>query len=313
MLPDFNRLRVFFHVQTLGSVSAAAEELGVTQSAVSQSLAKLEAEIGAQLFVRRHRRLVSTAAAEALQEVVAPFIDELRGGLEKIRRERHELVGELRLGAPVEFGAHRLPAVLAGFQAEHPSIRFSLTLGHPSEVVPALEEGRLDLAFADLYGREGTRHAGLEVLGVMDEALVMIASPAYEERVLEGSRGRSAISKAKFVAYDPRAPALRGWFRHHFGVAPTNLRVGLVVESVQAVITAVEHGMGLGLAPAHTVQAEVDRGALVQLRTRRRALTNRVSLLRVLDKVPSRAERRFVRHLITALGVGASPRGNPAG
>ena len=66
MLPDFNRLRVFFHVHQARSVGAAAAALHVTQSAVSQSLAKLEAELGAQLFVRRHRAIVATAAGEAL-------------------------------------------------------------------------------------------------------------------------------------------------------------------------------------------------------------------------------------------------------
>ena len=105
MLPDFNRLRVFFHVHRAGSVSAAAAELHVTQSAVSQSLAKLEDELGVQLFVRRHRRLVPTPAAATLDGVVTPFVEALHEGLAQIHQARYVLSGQLRIGAPVEFGA----------------------------------------------------------------------------------------------------------------------------------------------------------------------------------------------------------------
>ncbi len=305
MLPDFNRLRVFLPVFEARSVSVAAVELGVTQSAVSQSLGKLEDELGVQLFVRRHRALVPTPAAETLAAVVRPFVEQLRGGLERIHRLRHEMVGQLRVGAPVEFGAHRLPPLLAAFRAEHPGVRFSLTLGHPSALVPGLEQGQLDLALVDLFedGEELSRRGSLEVVGVMDETLTMVAAPGYEAAALGGSRARARLAAASFVAYQQRAPALRGWFRHHFGRVPARLDLAMVVESVPAVIAAVEQGMGLGLVPLHTVASGIAEGRLCRVRTRRRPLANRVSLLRLLDKVPSRAERALVRHLVAALGV----------
>lgn len=301
MLPDFNRLRVFFHVFGTGSVSRAAAELHVTQSAVSQSLAKLEEELGVQLFVRRHRRLVPTPAAATLDGIVSPFVDALREGLARIHRARHELLGVLRVGAPVEFGTHRLPPMLAAFAREHPGVSFELVLGHPSEVLPRLDEGRLDLAFTDVFeagqARVGAAHAGFEVVEVMEEQLVMIAAPDYEAEHLQGGRGLRRLAEASFVAYEPRAPAIRGWFRHHFDREPARLQIALAVESVQAVIAAVREGMGLGVVPAQTIGADLDEQTLVVVGTRRRPIVNRVSLARVLDKVPSAAERAFVRFL----------------
>jgi LysR family transcriptional regulator, transcriptional activator of the cysJI operon len=298
MLPDFNRLRVFFHVHRAGGASGAAAELHVTQSAVSQSLAKLEQELGAQLFVRRHRRLVPTAAGARLFAIVAPFVEALDGGLAEIHRTQHELSGVLRLGAPVELGAHRLPPVLAAFRHANPGVSFELMLGHPSEVLPRLDEGRLDLAFIDVFeAAPPARTAGLEVVEVMEEPLVLVAAREYEARTLEGSRALGRLAQASFVAYQPAAPAVRGWFRHHFDRVPPRLDIALVVESVQAVIAAVRHGMGLGVVPSHTVAAELAAGTLVVVGTRRRAIVSRVSLVRVLDKVPSRAEKAFVRLL----------------
>lgn len=299
MLPDFNRLRVFFHVMRAGSVSAAAGELHVTQSAVSQSLAKLEAELGVQLFVRRHRRLSPTPAGTRLFAVVEPFVGALEGGVVEIHRAQHELAGVLRLGAPTELGTHRLPPLLAAFRREHPGVGFELVLGHPSQVLPRLEEGHLDLAFVDVFEGPGAsmRRAGLEVVEVMEEQLLLVGSRCYEAEHLRGSRALRTLGAASFVAYHPAAPAIRGWFRHNLGRVPPRLDVALAVESVQAVITAVREGMGLGVVPSHTVAAELSGGSLVAITTRRRAMVSRVSLVRMLDKVPSRAEKALVRAL----------------
>lgn len=299
MVPDFNRLRLFFHVYEARSVSAAAAALHVTQSAVSQGLAKLEAELGAQLFARRHRALAPTAAGDALFAVVGPFVAALRAGVADLQRARHELAGTLRLGAPAEFGAHRLPELLAGFAREHPGVRFTLRLGHPTEVVPLLEEGRLDVAFADVFGP--TRLAGLEVVRVIDEELVLVGATKLERSVLGGSRQFAAVGAGPFVDYHPSAPAVHGWFRHHFKRVPPRVEVALAVESVRAVIAAVEHGMGFGVVPSHSVERALAAGRLVAITTRRRALTNGISLVRALDRVPSRLERTFVGFVKAAL------------
>lgn len=308
MLPDFNRLRVFFHVHQARSVGAAATALHVTQSAVSQSLAKLEAELGAQLFVRRHRAIVPTAAGDALYSVVAPFVASLQGGLEQIRRARHELAGTLRIGAPVEFGSHRLPEALAAFSRAHPGVNYTLRLGHPSELVPLLTDGQLDLCFADLFDarRPGASRMGdLEVSEVMDETLVMIAAAELEHEQLQGSRAFTRLANLRFIDYHPGAPAVRGWFRHHFQRVPPRVELALTVEGVQAVISAVTHAMGLGVVPAHTVARALEAGELVAITTRHRALTNRISLVRLLDRVPARLEREFVAFITKALARGA--------
>ena len=138
--------------------------------------------------------------------------------------------------------------------------------------------------------------AGFEAAPVMDEALLMVATPE-REAALGGARTFAALSRARFVDYQTSAPAVRGWFRHHFGRVPARLELVLVVDSVQAVIKAIRHGMGMGVVPSHTVAAELEAGTLVAVGTRKRAIVNRVSLVRVLDKVPSRAEKAFVRFL----------------
>ena len=73
---------------------------------------------------------------------------------------------------------------------------------------------------------------------------------------------RRVFVRVKVVLEDERAPAVRTWFRHHFDREPPRLQLTLTVESVQAVIAAVQQGMGCGVVPAHTVAAEVERQRL---------------------------------------------------
>ncbi|MEM6990013.1 MAG: LysR family transcriptional regulator [Myxococcota bacterium] len=297
MLPDFNRLHVFFHIYRTRSVSAAAKASAVTQSAVSQTLAKLERELDVQLFVRRHRALVPTPASTILFGVVAPFVEALQGGVEEIRNTRHELAGVLRVGAPVEFGARRLPQRLATFRQAHAGVSVELRLGHPSQIVPQVLAGELDLAFTDVFDSGASGWAGLDVVPIAEEQLILVGTRRLEKRRLGGRRGFRELSACPFVAYHPTAPALRGWFRHHFGKAPARPTITLAVESVQAVLAAIEQDMGLGLLPAPSVADALARGRLVAVTTRRRAMTSRIALTRLLDKVPSRIEREFVRFI----------------
>ena len=109
MLQNLDRLKVFYHVFASGSVVAAANALCVSQSAVSQTIQKLEKEVKAPLFTRLHKQLVPTTAGERLYEIVQPFMAVLGCYLKDLDVARDHPVGELRVGAPPEFGKAYLP------------------------------------------------------------------------------------------------------------------------------------------------------------------------------------------------------------
>lgn len=300
MLPDLNRLRVFFHVFATGGVGSAASRLHVTQSAVSQSLRKLEDELDTQLFVRAPAGLVPTQAARGLFEVVSPFLDELERRVDHLHRARRELVGTVRLGAPTELGSRRVAGLVAAFRADNPEARFELHLGHPWTTIPMLERGELDLVLADVFAARQPQQVGLSVERLVDEHLVLVGSKRAIAR-LDRTDTVAGLLRASYVAYRPRAPALHSWFAHHFRKTGLALEVALTVESVPAVICAIEAHMGLGVVPEHRVATQLRRGRLVRIATRRKPLTNRISLVRLLDRVPTALEKEVAGYLRDAL------------
>jgi len=297
MFPDLNRLKVFFHVYECGGIKAAADALHITQSAVSQHLGKLEGELNLSLFTRLSKRMVPTPAGQRLFEIFQPFLHDLTRGIKELQHARNHPAGELRIGAPVEFGENVLPEIIAAFRKPYPDVVFRLDLGHPTLLLPRLLDGSLDFAFADIFSRQAHASRDLapfHIEPVFDEELAMVCSWDYNTEVLGDDHGLSALCRANFIAYRPHAPAVRSWFRHHFETAALRLNVVLTVESVQAVIQGVRHHLGLGVVPSHIIEKELRAGTVVQIVTGRPELVNQISLIQILNKVPSITEKRFI-------------------
>ncbi|PLX89381.1 MAG: LysR family transcriptional regulator, partial [Desulfuromonas sp.] len=155
MLPDFNRLKVFYHIYSLHSIVAAARALHISQPAVSQQLQKLEAEIEATLFIRLHKKLVPTDAAKRLFAMVQPFMESLQEGMTTIRQPIDRPAGLLRIGAPREFGKEYLPLLSHSFRQKYPDVKFAFLFDETAPLLTMLREGEIDFALADVFMPEG--------------------------------------------------------------------------------------------------------------------------------------------------------------
>lgn len=301
MLPDFNRLKVFYFIYLSKSVAAASKELHISQSAVSQHLAKLEREIETRLFTRLHKKLVPTSAGDRLFEILRPFISNLQGTLKEIQQEKQGPSGILRVGAPVEFGERYLPEVFNTYRQTYPDVRFQLELGHPSVLLPLLKEGQLDILFADIYAKQAEYSRDLtlfQIDPVLDERLVLVCSNEYYVKFLAPNPSLERLLPCDYIAYQPHAPALKSWFKHHYNRESISLSIALTVESVQGVISATKLNMGLGLIPSHLIQDEIEHKTLIKISTKQKDLVNRISLVQLLDKIASPTEKWFIHYFM---------------
>jgi DNA-binding transcriptional LysR family regulator len=141
---DSGLLRVLVAVADAGSLSAATASLGRTQSAVSVQIARLEALAGEALFLRHARGVRLTRAGEALLVHARRVLSALAEAEAALAAA--PLAGTVRIGVPEEYGAGRLPAVLARFAATHPRIEILLSCEPSAELEHALGRDELDLA-----------------------------------------------------------------------------------------------------------------------------------------------------------------------
>jgi DNA-binding transcriptional LysR family regulator len=297
MLPDFNRLKIFYYVFSETSVANAAKILNITPSAVSQSLSKLESELKVPLFTRLHRKLVPTLAGEQLFEILTPFIRDLKTGLKQISQAKQIPSGMLRIGSPIEFGKSYFPKIFASFRQNYKEVVFTMKLGDPSEIFPMIKAGELDFGLVDIFL---TRDQVFEDFGIysveplIDEEVIMACSNEYYAKEIRGDHSFANLATKEFISYQKSSLTLRNWFKHHFNKFSIGLNRVLTVDSHQAVITGIKTNLGMGVIASHIVRKDIQKGKIVPIKTKEKDVINSVALVQLQDKVPTLTEKTFI-------------------
>jgi DNA-binding transcriptional LysR family regulator len=139
------RLQVVLEIARHGTIVAAAEQLRLSPSAVSHQLATLEQEAGVALVDRGPRSLRLTVAGQRLADYAQQIIDLMSAARDELSAHGEGRRGLLRIGFFATAGTELLPRALSSFTADHPQVELALILGQPSDLLPRLNQGELDL------------------------------------------------------------------------------------------------------------------------------------------------------------------------
>ncbi len=153
---NLSRLRILSEVVRCGSFSAAADTLGYTQSAVSQAVARLEAEAGTQLLVRERGGVRATAIGAVLLAHAETILAQVKTAEDDVAALLGVRGGRLRLASFQSAGSTLVPRAIAAFRRHHPEVELSLQEGEPEQIAPLLRAGELDLAL--LFEFPGQQH-----------------------------------------------------------------------------------------------------------------------------------------------------------
>ncbi|HMJ33533.1 MAG TPA: LysR family transcriptional regulator [Baekduia sp.] len=247
---DLRQLEYFAAVARHRHFRRAAEDLYVTQSAVSQQVRRLEAELGLALLRRTPRGVEVTPAGEELLARAEAILADVAGARAAMDEHAGTLRGGVRAAATTG-DALRLAPALARFGAEHPGVRIALRQGAPGEVVELVAKGSVDVAVAALPG--GAAGAGalgdeLDAVALGDEPLVLLVAP---DDPLAGATGVRLwdVRDRSFVLGEPgtalRESVLAACAEQGFGPVPL-----FEVGEPTAVRFLVGAGLGVSLVPA---------------------------------------------------------------
>ncbi|HUO69342.1 MAG TPA: LysR substrate-binding domain-containing protein [Solirubrobacteraceae bacterium] len=242
------RLRVLSEVVARGSFSAAAEALSYTQSAVSQSIARLEAETGATLVVRDRRGVRPTAAGATLvehAEAIFAQVDAAEADLAAVLGVRG---GRLRVASFPSAGATLMPQAVATFRTRHPEVALTLAEGEPEEIAPRLRAGEFDLAL--LFEFPGVRErpgAGLRTVTLLEDPM-HVALPADHRLADKPALTLEDLREQDWVQTSASSPCARHVVRSCLaaGFEPNVTFESDDYETVQGLVAA---GVGVALIP----------------------------------------------------------------
>ncbi|MEB3370911.1 LysR substrate-binding domain-containing protein [Saccharopolyspora mangrovi] len=181
--PSFTlvQLRYFEAAARHLSMTAASNELMVSQSAVSTAIAQLEKEMGVQFLLRHHARGLSlTTAGEAFYKRVLDFLAHGAELVETARQSGTALIGTLTVGCFATLAPFRLPALLAEFEAQHPQVHVSLREGEHHALKSALRAGETELAL--LYSYDLDDDIDREVVGTVPPYALVAENHRFARR-----------------------------------------------------------------------------------------------------------------------------------
>jgi LysR family glycine cleavage system transcriptional activator len=250
-LPPLNALKAFEAAARSESFTRAAEELNVTQGAVSHQVKALEATLGIKLFNREHQRLVMTEAGRDYLAVIRDALDRIAAGTERLAQRQHS--GGLTVSTSPDFAAKWLLHRLGRFADSHPEIDLRI-----SATAQQVDFAREDVDLAIRHG-DGD-WPGLDAVRLCAERLFPVCSPKL-------IAGRNRITKAADLLKFPllRLEDWKTWTRwfEAAGVADP-VAHGPVINRASMLIDAAVDGQGIALARTALAAGDIINGRLVR-------------------------------------------------
>ncbi len=265
---DFNKLKNFMIIAEAESVSDAARKLNRTQSAISQQLQALEAELGLRLLERRGGQMHLTREGKQIYERLRPQFDQMEGSIHAIRGRMDLVTGVIKVGATPTVCDYLLVPYLKEFNLKHPDICIELVLLPDEGLERLLREDSIDFAFIIEFKERDLFQ--VTPFKLFEETLV--GSPAYLARwSRECNRGvgrYADLKDAHFIDFGADVPNVRHWLRKntaHYRQILESKRPLVVVEDYDSVRRLVLGGSGFAVLPNYMTIDDLEQRHLVEI------------------------------------------------
>ncbi len=251
-------LRVFVRVMDRGNFSLAANDLGITPSAVSKLISRLEDRLGAKLLERSTRRLALTPEGETFLARARRIVADIEEAEAEVARVRGAPRGKLRINSGTAFGLHQLAPALADFLARYPEIDVDLSI--TDRLVDLIDEQ------SDIAVRSGHIPEGPFIhRKIADLQRVICAAPSYLAQ-----RGTPATA-ADLKGHDcvvVAGPGLNRWpFKSRGGIDIVEVRPRVTTDDAEAAVRLAVEGAGIVRLSDVIVGGRLRKGELVALLT----------------------------------------------
>ncbi|MEL6162047.1 MAG: LysR family transcriptional regulator [Cyanobacteria bacterium J06627_32] len=269
------QLRTFIAAYRLGSLTKAAEHLGLTQPAVSQQIRTLEAQIQKPLFIRHARGIAPSAIAHDLARSIGTHIDALETSFSEVQarttNKAINIAGTIHIAGPGEYLSAKLIPLLDSLMAR--DIRVRLHTGGKDRIYKLLNEGAIDLAVTASLPNSRT----LDYRQIDSETLVMVATPDWIQQKLAKPFDIEQLLAQPLIAYDEDLPLVRQYFRELFDKT-IKVQAAATVADLRTVRQLVLNQQGYSVLPRYLCATHLQQSQLSLIHKPKQAPTNHLYL-----------------------------------
>ncbi|MEE9319345.1 MAG: LysR family transcriptional regulator [Granulosicoccus sp.] len=248
---DLPALNAFVAVAETASFSRAAEQLFMTQPAISKRIATLEADLEVSLFDRLGRRVQLTEAGETFLLSTRRILADLATSCEEVRSLSENIGGRLRLGTSHHVGIHRLPPVLKTYTQAYPKVDLDLLFMDSEQACADIANGSLEIAIVTLPDKPDS---SLQTTLVWPDPLAIVAAPDHALALTAGlSKNHKGINPtllAKYAAVLPaRGTVTRGILFEALAPFDFSIETALETNYLETIKMMVSVGLGWSALP----------------------------------------------------------------
>ncbi len=292
---ESSQLQVLIALSHNENISKAAEELNVTQSAVSQALKNLEQKVGFPVVSRQGKSVTLTENGMRLAKVAKQYIKRIDETIEQIHLENSEIKGKLHVGSLYGLGKTWLSSRMLDFLAAYPQLEVRLSMDFPETIIKKFEQDEIDCmimpdylvpAFAD----KKDLHSEYTTLVFPNSSKFPITAKSDLKEILS----------YPIIFYDHNDPTFYRWCREKFGVVPRNIKPRLVVNSFGQMLQAVKEGLGVAVVPTHVLERSAFKDRIKTAGKEFEAFNNKVSFAFHSDDVENYKIKEFYKFLLEA-------------
>ena len=279
--------RVFKEVAEVGNITAAAQALYISQSAVSQSIKQLEHDLQTRLFARNSRGVTLTAEGQMLYEYVRSAMGLLETGEEKLSQTRELQMGKLIIGASDTVTSQFLLPYLDSFHKQHPAIHIQIVSGRSHKVLGLLRSGKVDIAFASTPSDTSS----LDIYPCFDTHSIFVAGAEYPCD-FEHVYSLEEIAAFPLILLERKASS-RLYLERYFLQNGLRLNPEIELGARSLLVDLAAIGFGVAGVTEEFVHRDLESGRLKKLNTSFEIPARSVDMCLLNDVPQSAAAERF--------------------
>lgn len=256
--------KVFYTVAKCGSLTRAAEELYISQPAVSRSIKQLETQLGVSLFTRTHRGMqLSANGGKIIFEEVERALKLLSDAQNRISEMKTSATGTIRIGASDTIFEYFLADKIVEFNERFPAVKIELMADVTPQTIEKLKADKCDVAFVNL---PIDNEPELKLYGnCMRLNDIFVTSEKYAE-LTTGEVGFETLKKYPLILIEQNTVSRRS-FDNFLSSIGVNLEPSIEVGSWDLMKRLVSRGMGIGVIPRQYVENALQDGSLLEIKT----------------------------------------------
>lgn len=286
---DLNLYKVFYTVATAGNITKAAEELYISQPAVTKSIHQLESSLGGTLFIRTKKGVTLTEEGKVLLEYVKNILTEARNAANKFNSLIQLEEGKIHIGASATVSKHFLMPYLEEFHKLYPNVDIEITNELTTNLVSDLRNGYVDFLVTNLPTKEYL-DMDIKVCATLHDTF------ACSEKYLEKENKTYTLDELlKNKVITQKEPSnTRAFLNNYMKINNIDFKPDIEIVSYNLVVEFIKAGFGVGYVTKEFVKQEIKNGELYEMSVNPEIPTRELGIVTLKNSSLSYAANRFI-------------------